>query len=323
MFELLKYDIDLKRDGTTYLRIDLIHSFKNTKKFQVKLINPTFTEIYHVIAGDIEVPPNVGWCVQTTIKKPFDLKFNNDCQIHFIDSNTKEIIQCISIPSFTVDYKRRSLGQNFNKKNIWIFGDSHIDCFFSYNVDNPILQTSQYTLNPISNAALTINRFTNRDYLKFLSSLPIIKGDEIIFMLGEIDCRISLLRNALLKNLPIENHTQNVISKYKSSLDHIQTKYPECKIKVCTPLPPLPEGWVEVDKDILLGNFTQEDRINTRNLVIKELQSQIGDTYSIIDITPNLMDDKNLSNTLLLKEDDIHFIPSSTVINNIKNHLNG
>ena len=323
MFEILKYDIDLKRDGTQNLRIDLIHSFETSKKFQVKLINPIFTEIYHVIAGDIEVPPNVAWCVQTTITKPFDIKFNNDCEVHFIDSITKEVIQEVSIPSFSIDYKRRSLGQGFNKKNIWIFGDSHIDLFFAYNTADPILQTPQYTLNPISNSSLTINRFVNRDYKKFLSSLPIIEGDEIILMLGEVDCRVALLRNASLKSISIESHTSNVISKYKIALDKIQKQYPKCKIKICNSLPPLPDNWIKTSKVEMLGNWSVTDRIYTRNIFIKEIISQIGNTYPIIDITLGLTNKENISNVSLLNEDDIHYKPNDIVINNIKNHLNG
>jgi hypothetical protein len=323
MFELLKYNIDLTEDGNQNLRIDFKYLGDSPKTIKVKLINPIFTEIYHVIGGDINIIPNTGWFVSTTLKKPFDIKFNNDCIIQFLDSTSGNVLQEFSIPTFSVDYKRRSLGKNFNKKNIWIFGDSHVDCFFCYGIYHPILQTHSYTINPISNAALTINRFINRDYLKFFSSLPIKNGDEIILMLGEIDCRVALLRTSYLKLIPIESHISNLISRYKISLDKIQTQYPKCKIKICNPLPPLPDNWIQTDKENLLGKWTLKDRIHVRDLFVKELKSQIGDTYPILDITEGLTDKENISNITLLKEDDIHFIPNDMVINNIKNQLNG
>lgn len=323
MFELLKYNIDLTEDGNQNLRIDFKYLGNSPTTIKVKLINPIFTEIYHIIGGNIEIIPNTGWFVATTINKPFDIKFNNDCIIQFLEASSGNILQEYHIPTFSVDYKRRSLGENFNKKNIWVFGDSHVDFFFCYGIKHPILQTPLYTFNPISNSSLTVNRFVKRDYIKFLSSLPIMEKDEIIFMLGEVDCRVSLLRNALLKSIPIENHVSNVISKYKKSLNHIQIQYPKCKIKVCNPLPSLPDNWVQTDKEDLLGKWTLKDRIHVRDLFVKELKSQIGDTYSILDITEGLTNKENVSNITLLKEDDIHFIPNDMVINNIKNQLNG
>lgn len=323
MIKLLKYNINLTEEGYQNLRVDFKYIGNSKKTLKVKLINPIFTEMYHVIGGNINVTPNVGWYVTTTIKKPFDIKFNTDCLLQFIDSDTENIIQEFSIPTFSVDYKRRSLGKEFSKKNIWILGDSHIDYFFSHRVNNPIFQTPSYTLNPISNPSLTINRFTKRDYIKFLSSLPIIKGDEIIFMLGEVDCRIALLRNAFLKSITIEDHISNVVSKYKKSLSYIQTHYPECKIKVCYPLPSLPDNWIQTNKEEFIGKWSLEDRLYTRSVFIKELNLQLGDVYSILDITQGLTHKDNISDTTLLKEDDIHFKANDIVINNIKNQLNG
>lgn len=323
MVELLKYDINLTEEGYQNLRIDFKYVGNSPTTLKVKLINPIFTEMYHVIGGNINITPNIGWYVTTTIKKPFDIKFNTDCTLQFIDSNSEDIIQEYFIPTFSVDYKRRSLGKEFSKKNIWILGDSHIDYFFSHRVSNSIFQTPSYTLNPISNPSLTVNRFIKRDYIKFLSSLPIIKGDEIIFMLGEVDCRVALLRNASLKSISIEDHIFNVINKYKKSLDHIQNQYPECKIKVCVPLPSLPDNWIQTSKEEFIGRWSLEDRLYARNIFIKELNSQLGNIYPILDITQGLTYKNNISNTTLLKKDDIHFKPNDIVINNIKNQLNG
>lgn len=323
MIKLLKYNIDLTEEGYQNLRVDFKYIGDSPKTLKVKLINPIFTEMYHVIGGNINITPNVGWYVTTTIKKPFDIKFNTDCLLQFIDSTSENILQEFSIPTFSVDYKRRSLGKEFNKKNVWILGDSHIDYFFSHRVSNPIFQTSSYTLNPISNPSLTVNRFSKRNYMKFLSSLPIIEGDEIIFMLGEVDCRIALLRNASLKSIPIESHISNVISKYKKSLDNIQNHYSRCKVKICSPLPSLPDNWIQTNKEEFIGRWSLEDRLYTRNIFVKELNSQLGNTYPILDITQGLTHKNNISDTTLLKEDDIHFKSNDIVINNIKNQLNG
>ena len=324
MFEITKYKIDLTETDQNHfqnIRIDFKYLGNSSKSIQVKLVNPLFTDIFHNIGGTIKVTTNSSWFVTTDIGKPWDIKFNTDCEVHFIDVDTKKTLQKIFIPTFQVDYKRRSLKESFNKKNVWVFGDSHVDYVFCYTITHPILQTDSYTLNPISNAALTVNRFTNRDYLKFFSSLPILDGDEIILMLGEIDCRVSLLRNASLKSLDIETHIFNVINKYKKSIDNIQNKYPQCKIKICYPLPMVPDNWVVTDKENLLGNWTIEDRLYTRNLFIKELKAQIEPVYSLIDITLGLGNKKGISNVSLLIDDDMHFKPNDIVTNNIKNQI--
>lgn len=324
MFEITKYKIDLTETDQNHfqnIRIEFKYLGDLPKSIQVKLVNPIFTEIFHYISGSIKILPNSSWFVTTDIGKPWDIKFNTDCEVHFVDTDNKEVLQKIFIPTFQVDYKRRSLKESFSKKNVWVFGDSHVDYFFCYTITHPILQTNSYTLNPISNAALTVNRFTNRDYLKFFSSLPILSGDEIILMLGEIDCRVSLLRNSSLKSLDLKVHISNVISKYKESIDKIQNKYPQCKIKICYPLPMVPNDWVKTDKDNLLGDWDESDRIIARDIFIKELQSQIEPYYNLIDITPGLCNEKGVSNTSLLIEDDMHFLTTDIVTNNIKKHI--
>lgn len=324
MFEIIKYDFELTEKGTQKIRIDFKYLGITPLDVTIKISNPIFTDIYHVIGGDsIHIKPNVHYWVGTEVQKPFDVKWHTDTYLNFLHPKDKSIIQSYYIPNFSVNYKKRSLGDNYSQKNIWIIGDSHVDFLFNRDIKSKIFRTPNYILNPISHAALTVNRFCNRDYLKFLSSYPILKGDTIIFMLGEIDCRVSLKRNAKLKGISLEEHIHNVVIKYKSTLHHIQSQYPECEIKVTNSLPMVKDNWILEDIERLLGDSNEVDRMNTKIMFDKSLKIHLGDLFQIIDITPNLTDEEGYSNPDLLIEGDMHFKSTDIVINNIKNHLNG
>jgi hypothetical protein len=323
MFEITKYNFNSLETGQFEIRIDFKYTGSEVKNINVKVSNRIFTDIWHLVGGDIKVIPNHHYWVATTVNKPFDVKWNMDTYIEFVDIFTKELIEEHYCPNFFVDTKKRSLGDDYSKKNVWVFGDSHVDFFFTRNIKDKIFRTPNYILNPMSHAALTVNRFTNRDYLKFLSSYPIMDGDTIIFMLGEVDCRVALKRNAQLKGISLEEHINSVIIKYKSVLHQIQSQYPKCKIKVTNSLPMVRDNWITTDTKRLLGDSNEVDRMNTKVLFDKALKIHLENSFQIIDITHNLTDSKGYSNPKLLLEDDMHFKFTDTVINNIKNQLNG
>lgn len=323
MFEIIKYDFELTELGQQKIRIDFKYLGNTEKVINVKVSNPIFTDIWHLVGGDIKVQPNCNYWVGTTTNKPFDVKWNMDTYIQFINPTDKSTIESYYAPNSSVDFKKRSLGKSYSKKNVWVIGDSHIDHFFTRNIKDPIFDTPNYILNPVSHAALTINRFCNRDYLKFLSSYPILEKDTIVFMLGEIDCRVSLKRNAKLKNIPLEKHINNVVLKYKSVLHDIQSKYPKCDIMVTNALPTIPDNWVLTDKDRLLGDSNIKDRMYIKDYFDFTLQKHLSPTFKIIDVTQGLMNELGYANPDMLIKDDMHYKFTDIVINTIKNYLNG
>ena len=327
MFEIVKYHFETTELGEQKIRIDFKYLGDNTQKIIVKVVNPILHNYWHVVGGKIEAKPNLEYWVGTTYTNPFSVKFNMDALIEFISVDTQEVLDSHYVPTFSVDYKKRSLGENYSKKNVWVVGDSHIEFCFNRYIKDKIFHTKDYIINPIGHPNVSLNRFTKRDYIRFLSAYPIMEGDDIIFMWGEIDCRVALMRNAQLKGISLAENVETTILRYKTALENIQNKYPKCNIKVIKPLPPIPDNWVDIERSreegSLLEGSIAYDRMKTKILFDHFLELHLPKNIEILDINESLVDDKGYANTDLLIEGDHHYKFSNIVIDTLKNKLNG
>jgi len=164
----------------------------------------------------------------------------------------KEYIQFI-----TTDFEKRSLGDSYPKgdKNFWIIGDSNVGFLFKDLEDKDLYQ-SGYVINGVSHLLLSLNRFLKSDYLSFLKTLPIRDGDVISFFLGEIDLRVSILRNSDLKSTNPRIVLDQILENYMNALHTIKEKYPNCEIIVLRTNPPIKDGVIG-DQVLIYGRETE------------------------------------------------------------------
>lgn len=325
MFEITKYNFELTNSGEQEIRIEFKYLGDKPRIIYLKLRNVTLNDFWHVLGGNIPISPSVNYWVSGKLSKPFSVKFNIDTHVEFIDVETSQVLETHYLPNFTVDFKKRSLGSNFSKKNIWVIGDSHISHFFERSIKDEIFHTPNYILNPLGYPNVSVNRFSKKDYLKFLSAYPIMDGDDIIFMWGEIDCRITLIRNAYLKGIPLIQNVEEVILKYVKTLKDIQYHYSKCNIKVVKPLPPIPDNWIskENEKEILYKGSTALDRMKTKILFDSFLSLYLDNNIPILDINHVLSDENGYANTNLLIKGEHHYKFTNLVINTLKEQING
>ena len=324
-FYIISYDVQFLENGNQYIRLDFRYE-GDDKKIKVNIIENVFQTMNHFVGGIVEVTQGPNYFVSTTVENAFNSKFNLDIKLEFLDNETNRVLEDFILPTSMLDIKKRSLGGDYYKPNIWFIGDSHVNRFFPMEFTSPLLQEKDYIINPISHPALSLNRFVKNNYLQFLSTFPIIKGDTILFMLGEIDCRVAFYRNSKLKNIPLESTISKVIDKYVTSLKNIQSKYPECHIKISLPNPPVMDGWITSPSNVelFLQETNQYERYYIRNMFEFLLKNKLQDTnIPVLDLTQFYKNNLGFTNTTYLKKDDHHFLPNEMFINNLKEQLNG
>ena len=155
------------------------------------------------------------------------------------------------------DMNRRSLNYySKSDKNFWVIGDSNTGYLFNdISVDR--LYHNGYVINHVTHLLLSLNRFLKSDYLSYMKSLPIRDNDTISFFLGEIDLRVSILRNANLKSENPKDVLDKILEKYVECLYKIKEQYPNCEIVVLRTNPPIKDGVIKDDK-LIFG--TEKER---------------------------------------------------------------
>lgn len=318
-FHIISYDLQFLEDGQQSFRLD----FKYTgepRSIRIKLTEPIFETFFNELGGVVRVGPGHNFFAATTLMEPFKSKFNLDLKLEFLEDETNEVLETFMLPTYAVDIKKRSLGSDFYKRNVWVIGDSHLHEFSPKEFSSPLLQESNYTINPVVHHSLSLNRFIKSDYKRFLSTLPIMDSDTLLIVLGEIDCRVAFHRNAKLKNISVESLISQTLDKYLVALEDIQSAYPNCNIKISLPNPPVADGWItsEENVNLFLEDSKQHERYHIRRTFEFLIREKLKDTsFQILDLTKTYEGGDGFIDTTYLKEDDHHFNYDGVFINNI------
>ena len=136
-----------------------------------------------------------------------------------------------------------------NKKIVWIIGDSHAwECFGGYE-HNP-KNIGDYIPIRTSITALSLIKFIKGDYVSFLNCLPIKKEDSLVFLLSSIDFQYSIHKRVLEGQQLLSNVCEKLMEDYFDVIKIITTDinilkaYPENKLLIMSPLPPMRDGFL-------------------------------------------------------------------------------
>ena len=298
MISINKYEIINNDDGSQVFKIDYTNNSSNPIHVRIVMNDLLFrTQNYNI--GTHELYPNCSyWSTFNSFDIGWTTQFSMGVVIKFIDENNN-IILTQEIPFIITDYKRRSLGKySHSSPNMWIIGDSNVGVMMRERT----LLINNSVINWVSHLFLSINRFIKSDYKSFLKTIPIHNEDTLIFMFGEIDLRVSCGRNAGLKGISAEHNLDRIINKYYNVLKEIKELYPQCKIMIMAPNPPIRDGVLKPDS--YLGIWGDEwDRM----MLYKQFTNFFyNSSLSYLDCMDLYKDEEEFMKTDLLNENDSH-----------------
>jgi len=208
----------------------------------------------------------------------------------------------------------------FNKNKFWIIGDSHVG--YSTNVSTDLLQTKKYDIIPAGLIALSLSRFLNSDWKKWLLTIPIFKDDIVSFELGEIDLRMSLFQKSIKYNKDVKELLSDLIDRYCAFIIDFRKTYPN-KLVILPPNRPIKDDGLGANKKYFgldLSNINQRVELweifntsisnfcNLHNILYWDYKSIYKD------------DDGSLKNDVLIVN-DIHFKIKEPMIFNLKSKI--
>lgn len=196
--------------------------------------------------------------------KQVTTSFIEPLKLVFIDDETDKVIGEFKLDIKFVDTSLRS--RDPKKRNAWVIGDSHIG-HICKDIGYNDLEYDKIRINPISKVGLTMSRFTNSDYMEFLSCLPIMDDDLLIFNLGEIDMRITIHVKSRNKEIGKKDILTNIILKYIQSIKEISKKYSKNKIVILRPNLPVSDKRQYTENVIneYFLNSNESDRLELNN----------------------------------------------------------
>lgn len=302
------------------IKIEFFYSGPD-REILIRLSENFFDVGYRVVGSQIKVSEGLLYWASDKVTNGLTFRMVNDIRVEFIDSNTDEILESHTYPIGNDNYLLRSQGDTVSKKNIWVIGDSNIWNYFSkFGYGKVDFHISDKIVVPIDIPELSINRFVNRDAIKFLSSLPIIDGDEIIFILGEIDCRVGFYRNAGLKGKTLIEQISDVVDRYIENIIKLKEEFNNVDIKLSLPNPAFRDGLIE-KVDELLSTSNEYDRLYIRRYFEDYLLSKCKiNNIECLNLTEGFQDEKGFMKVELLEKNDTHNKPTDIIINNLKKY---
>ena len=256
MISIDNYEIINNADGSQVFKLDYSSKINTPIRLRIVMQDLLFkTCNYNMDYHDIA--PNCGyWSTFVSFDKGHTTQFSMGVLVIFFDESNN-IAHAKELPFIITDHKRRSLGKySHSIPNMWIIGDSNVSVMMR---DRSLLINNK-VINWVSHLFLSINRFIKSDYKSFLKTIPIHNGDTLVFMFGEIDLRVSCGRNAGLKKISAEHNLDRIINKYYNAIKEIKELYPQCKIVVMAPNPPIRDGVLKPDSYLGIWS-TEEDRM--------------------------------------------------------------
>lgn len=325
MFIIKKYEHKFLEEEKQYFRLDFLYCGEDDIKIKIMFYENATNARWQVVGGIINVQKNVRYWVEDVFPHKFESFYNNDIRLKIYDIETNKVIFEKLLKTSAINLNKRSLGNDFSKKNTWIIGDSHINHFFSYGFDYSVnyFETQNTIINPLAFPLLSINRFINSDYSKILNNVPIFDGDDICFFIGEIDTRVGIFRNSKYKQISYVEQTLNLVSRFIKVIQTIKDLYPNCKIYYILPNPPIKDGWLDDDKiNVGLGNTTENDRFTIRygfENVIKIEMEKIN--VEVLDFYKNYTQTNMFVDEQFLIKGDHHFKFPNNFLDLVKEHF--
>lgn len=330
MINLVSYNVShgdrVKNNRTDIIKVHYDVNFENEKKVKVYLGDYIFnTEKQYQI---LNLKKGRYWSVfgnsgihQLNNIKQITTGFVEPQKLVFIDDETDKVINEYKLDIKFVDYSLKS--RDPKKINAWIIGDSHIG-HACKDIEYNELEYDTIKINPISKMGLTMSRFANSDYMEFLSCLPIMDDDLMIFNLGEIDMRVSVHVKSLRKGINKKNVLKNIVLKYLESIKKISKKYDKNKIIILRPNLPISDNR-QYSKNIIKHYFlnsNESDRLELNNYFHNIVTSFCNNEDNIQYIDNSSQYGLNgFINDNLLIENDIHMKTNKTYFDSLYKKL--
>jgi len=304
------------------IRIDFSYHGQEIKIATVKIKEEFFKLGYRAIGGEIALVNGMNYWVVDGFNKGLYYRFSDKIKITVEDfENDNDILYSDIINIGNQNLRMRSQGRELHLRNIWYIGDSNAHHYFSkYPYGSDEFLFDDKILNPIDVSELTINRFVNSSYKKFIDSLPLMKGDYVVLNLGEIDCRVSLYRNARLKGLELTKHIDNVLDRYVFAINDLSLSFPEIEIVTVLPHPTLRDGWMaDHDVDYYLKDSNEKERLFIHKYLCKGLTDRLEKiNKKVVNPLVILNDEEGYIDSKFLIPKDTHTKDNDVILEEIK-----
>lgn len=329
--ELVSYYINygerFKNNRVDRLRVDYLCNLKTSRKIKIQIQD----SIFNTEVQSMNFEPGIGTFFTEFLSTGVH-NVNNGLQItdsyihplilKFIDFETNEIINEYFLDIKFVDISLR--GRNTFKKVGWIFGDSHIG-HISQKINYNQFNYDELYVKPVSKVGLSCNRFSNSDYLNYLSHFPINDDDTIMLNYGEIDIRMAVHVKSLKYGIDKKTILKKVIHNYLTAINTISKNYPKNKLIVLRPNRPFTDSHIigEESKKEYLFNSNEKDRLILDNMFNNEFLdlNEVYNSFNYIDITDNFTCQNGFMCEEFLRSNDCHMKPNKEYFDLIYNKI--
>jgi hypothetical protein len=316
MISIDKYEIIKNADGGQVFKLD--YSNKGSESIRVKIVmNDLLFRTQNYNIGFHDIHPNCGhWSTFNSFDTGLTTQFSMGVIITFIDENNNIILKQ-EIPFIITDYKKRSLGKySHSIPNMWIIGDSNVGVMMK---DKSLLINNK-VINWVSHLFLSINRFIKSDYKSFLKTIPIHKDDTLVFLLGEIDLRVSCGRNAGLKGISAEHNLDRILNKYYNVLKEIKELY-QCEVIVMAPNPPIRDGVLRPNSYLGIWSTEWERMMLYKRFTNFFYNESLLGNINYLNCMDLYADEEGFMKTELLNEKDSHVNTGDLFIESLSKKL--
>ena len=316
MISIDKYEIINNADGSQVFKLD--YSNKGSESIRVKIVmNDLLFRTQNYNIGFHDIHPNCGhWSTFNSFDTGSTTQFSMGVIITFIDESNNIILKQ-EIPFIITDYKKRSLGKySHSIPNMWIIGDSNVGVMMK---DKSLLINNK-VINWVSHLFLSINRFIKSDYKSFLKTIPIHKDDTLVFLLGEIDLRVSCGRNAGLKGISAEHNLDRIINKYYNVIKEIKELY-QCEVIVMAPNPPIRDGVLRPNSYLGIWSTEWERMMLYKRFTNFFYNESLLGNITYLNCMDLYADEEGFMKTELLNEKDSHVNTGDLFIESLSKKL--
>lgn len=321
MFELENFEIYVE---------DNVHKIKywirnNTDKEMDTVLNfvqlpfRTYTRLFPLKLG-----PNGCYWVSTTLREIMPDENAGQYWGMFcgVDLEIKVNDVClykISLPwTITNNFLRKGIDFNstIHKPKFWMIGDSHVN----YNTKAPLelLTTKNYDIVPISVQGLSLSRFLNSDWRRFLTTIPIWENDVVSFEMGDVDLRISLFKKSDENKSSYNDLFEDLVIRYFEFIKEFKKLYKN-RVIILLPNRTVKDNWDKENRTLsttdirvkLWDDFTERIRTlgKNNNVEIWDYKTMYTDV------------DGSIIDTVLIKE-DIHLKVHEPMLIDLKGKIN-
>lgn len=290
-------------------------------KISVKISDPYFDIPYSPESVELECIDGINYFVSFMIGNHFGkydrLGFKGGVHLRFYVGGELVFDKNFKFNKNYLPLRKLSYEYPINYKRLWIIGDSNAWGTFGGD-EYSMEQMDDFLPIRYSHPSLSLYRFLNKDNKSFIELLPIEDNDVILFYLGEIDTRYGLIRTSQNKKISLTHITNNLLFKYKIFLTEFIEKYPNNKVVIMSPNPPIKNGVISNEKEIELLSGSNNDRklcvdlfdnfFSNENFLYFNWKKEYSDNFGFV-------------NESFLYENDFHIRDYNTIIKSLSNFI--